>query len=206
MSEVLERAVRIVDRIVHVGIWISGSFLLLASAIIGVDVIARKAFGISLGGSDEIGGYVLAISSAWAFSFTLLKRGHIRVDALYNQASVRLQMACDVLAVVALGFFMGFVTFYGYEVLVTSIELNARANTPLGTPLWIPQFMWFSGLCVFMLTTAVLLVRAFAAAVEHDASKFKDLVGIQDADQEVEKEVRAAEIQLASLRTERRQE
>ena len=206
MSELLERAVRIVDRIVHVGIWVSGTFLLLASAIIGVDVIARKAFGISLGGSDEIGGYVLAISSAWAFSFTLLKRGHIRVDALYNQTSARLQMACDVLAVLGLGFFMAFVTIFGYEVLLTSIQLNARANTPLGTPLWIPQSMWFFGLCAFMLTTAVLLIRSLVAAIEGDTSRFKDLIGIQDADQEVETEMRAVENQLESLRMKRRKD
>ena len=174
--------------------------MLLASAIIGVDVVTRKVFGISLGGSDEIGGYVLAISSAWAFSFTLLKRGHIRVDALYNQSPARLQMACDALAVLALTLFMGFVTYYGYEVLATSIQLNARANTPLGTPLWIPQVMWFAGLCVFMLTTTVLLVTALRAMFQGDRATVKNLIGIQDADQEVEEEVREAEKQIASLR------
>jgi len=186
-------AVRLVDRIVHVGVWASGALLIAAAVIIGVDVILRKLFGASLGAADEIAGYTLAILSAWAFSLTLLKRGHIRVDAAYNHLPARICTVLDLLALAAIALFIGVVTWYGAKVLSTSIALNARANTPLATPLWIPQLFWFAGLCTFMLTAFVLALAAIRALWQGDRRTASSLIGVHGAEEEVEAEMRDAE-------------
>ena len=50
-----------------------------------------------------------------------------------------------------------------WGVLDTSLALNSHANTPWGTPLWIPQTLWFAGLAFLVVTSVVVLVAACAA-------------------------------------------
>ena len=40
--------------------------LALAAVIVAVDVVLRAAFSVTIGGSDELSGYALAIASAFA--------------------------------------------------------------------------------------------------------------------------------------------
>ena len=42
-------------------VWLSGALLIAAAAMVTVDVILRKLFNWSLGGADEITGYVFGI-------------------------------------------------------------------------------------------------------------------------------------------------
>ncbi len=85
---------RALDKVAGIGVWIGGLCLLASASLIVLDLSLRKLMGWSLGGADEIAGYVLAIVSAWAFPITLLRRSHIRVDVLYSHApSARLVVA-----------------------------------------------------------------------------------------------------------------
>jgi TRAP-type C4-dicarboxylate transport system permease small subunit len=195
------RLLTLADRVTHSGVWVSGAMLIVTSAIIGVDVLARKIFNVSLGGSNEIAGYALAISSAWAFSFTLLKRGHIRIDAVYNHVSPRFRGLLDLVALAGLGLFMGVLTWYAIGVLSTSIGFSARANTPLGTPLWIPQLAWVAGLCVFVLITLLLAVAAARALISGKPEESRRLIGIPGTQEEVAEELQATEGQVATIRT-----
>ena len=46
---------------------------------------------------------------------------------------------------------------YGWQVLGKSLAGNATANTPLETPLWIPQSIWLAGWFWFAAASLVLL-------------------------------------------------
>ena len=82
---------------------ILGGVMLICSAVYtAAEVLARRFLAISLGGASEMAAYAFAISSAWAFSFSLLERAHIRIDALYQLASRPLRALVDVLSVVRL--------------------------------------------------------------------------------------------------------
>jgi len=48
-----------------------GSILGLCVALVIVDITLRK-FGSSLGGTDEISGYVMALVTAWGMSYALI--------------------------------------------------------------------------------------------------------------------------------------
>ena len=107
--------------------------------LICFDVIVRKFFGFTTGGADELSGYAFAISTSWSLAFVVLHRGNVRVDALYQHLPVRLSAILDWLSLVALGVFMAFLTYYASFVVDMSWAQNSAANTPLATPLWIPQ-------------------------------------------------------------------
>lgn len=127
-----------------------GGYLLLAFAfVVGVEVIGRKFLDFSLQGVDEIGGYVLAITTSFALSYALLRRAHTRVDLVLSRMPQRARALLNALAAAATTAFAVFMAWRAVATLLESVSLGARATTPLQTPLWIPQALWVAGLCVF---------------------------------------------------------
>jgi TRAP-type C4-dicarboxylate transport system permease small subunit len=80
-----------------------GGLMLIASAVyVSAEVLGRRFFGFSLGGANEMSSYALAISSAWAFSYAVYERAHIRIDAAYQLGSPAVRAFIDVLSMAAL--------------------------------------------------------------------------------------------------------
>lgn len=165
------------DRLAVWSIRGGGGLMFVAALMIALDVLLRKLFRVTLGGADELAGYAMAIGCAWSFSYVLLKRGNVRVDAIYNLLPAKLRIVLDLLAVVALGSFAMVLARYGYEVLATSWELGSRSNSELKAPLWLPQGMWWLGLVQLVLTACVLLVRALALLIDRNPAEFRALLG-----------------------------
>ena len=149
-------------RIARLGAWFGGVLLIAAALLVGVEVVIRKAFNISVGGADELAGYALAISTSWALAFALLERAHIRIDSLYVHLPVRLCALLDIAGLLLLTAFFGLITWYGYGVFWTSWTLGSRSLSPLGTPLMVPQLIWVLGLAMFLAIAVLLLVRALS--------------------------------------------
>lgn len=160
--------------------------------VIGAEVVLRKIFLVSLGGADEMANYALAISTAWSLSFTLLHRAHIRVDALYLRLPASICAVLDVIALMSLLLFAVLLTWFAYEVWMTSWSFEATANTPLGTPLWIPQGLWLLGLGSFVLTILLLLARSLRAIAGGDFAAVNRIAGTRSVDEDLQEELDAA--------------
>lgn len=163
----------------RIGVWVAGAMTLASVALISFDVIMRKLFNWSLGGADELSGYAFAISTTWAFAFVVLERANVRVDILYQYFSVRIAGFIDWLSLVALATFLSVMTRYAYEVLATSWVQNSTANTPLATPLWIPQGLWLIGLLWMSVVLIFMLVRSSIALVKGDLATVRKIAGIK---------------------------
>ncbi len=172
------------DRLATWSIRGGGGLMFLAALSIALDVVLRKVFSVTLGGADELAGYAMAIASTWSFSYVLLKRGNVRVDALYRLLPAPACIALDLLAVVALGGFAVVLAWYGYDVFTTSWSLGARSNSALGAPLWLPQGLWWAGLVQFFLTACVLFLRALALLLARDVAGARALVGARTVAEE----------------------
>jgi TRAP-type mannitol/chloroaromatic compound transport system permease small subunit len=177
-------------QIARVGAWFGGVLLIAAALLVGVEVVIRKAFSISVGGADELAGYALAISTSWALAFALLERAHIRIDSLYVHLPVRLRALLDIAGLVLLIGFFALITWYGYGVFQTSYTLGARSLSPLGTPLMVPQLLWVLGLAMFLAIAVLLLIRALVALITGDLASVRRLVGSRTLREEVAAEVR----------------
>ncbi|MGQ0663315.1 MAG: TRAP transporter small permease subunit [Pseudomonadota bacterium] len=190
---ILDRWLALARTISRYGALMGGFLLLAASAAIGIDVVIRKAFVATIGGADELAGYALAISSAWAFSFALLERAHIRIDSLYVILPVRLCAILDIAALAAFGFFMSVVAWHAYGVLEQTVATGARSMSSLGTPLTVPQLLWWLGLVLFVAVNLLLLVRALALFVTGDLRTLQSMAGSRSAVEEVEAEIKGLE-------------
>ncbi len=180
---------RLIEKIAQVGVWIGGICLLASSALIVIDLVLRKLVGWSMGGSDEIAGYVLAIVSAWAFPIALLRRSHIRVDVAYTHLPRSIRAALDLFALLCLGLFVGTLTFHAWQVLTDSISFNAISNTPLQVPQWIPQSLWFAGYLFFFITIVVLMGCSIYLISKRRMREASQLIGIASVEEEIVEEL-----------------
>jgi TRAP-type mannitol/chloroaromatic compound transport system permease small subunit len=185
----LDPLLRLARAIARIGVWCGGVLLIAAALLIGVEVVIRKVFSISIGGADELAGYALAISTSWALAFTLLERAHIRIDSLYVHLPVRLCALLDLLGLALLSAFFGLITWYGFGVFRTSYMLGAQSLSPLGTPLVVPQLLWVLGLMMFLAIALLLLIRALGALIRGDLATVRQLVGSRTLREEVEAEL-----------------
>jgi TRAP-type C4-dicarboxylate transport system permease small subunit len=137
-----------------------GWWLLGFSILTCVDIVCRKLFGITLQGTDEIGGYSMAIVSAFGFTYTLLNRSHTRIDILLGIVTPRLRSVLSVLSALGLAAMAVYGALRGWSVLQESLEFRAVSNSPLQIPMWIPQGLWLAGLVLFAGVATAMAVHA----------------------------------------------
>lgn len=190
---VLNRLLQAATGLSRVAIWVAGGLTLLSALYITLDVITRKFFHLSLGGSDELSAYAFAISITWALAFASLQRANIRIDALYQLLPLRVSAILDWIALVGLAVFIAYLARYASDVALLSWTNNSTANTALATPLWIPQFLWVAGLIWLCIVLALMLIRSSVALVTGDLATVRAICGIRSGQEEAAEEAEAGE-------------
>lgn len=179
-----------VRRFAQWGLWFGGALVMLAAVLIGIDVVLRKFFALSIGGADELAGYALAIGTTWGLGAALLDRAHIRIDSLYLLFSQKLRLVLDLAALVLLVGFFALVAWHGMSVVSQSWTSESRSQSALETPTIIPQAIWLAGLVVFVAIGVVLLIDALRIIAAGNPRGAARLVGTRSAEEEVQDEIR----------------
>lgn len=183
---------RPLERASRLGALFCGWALLGLSVLTGVEVIGRRFLGFSLQGVDEIGGYVLAVTAAFGFSWALFRRGHTRVDLLLQGCGPRVQAALNIGAAVAIAVAAAFLAWHAAGVVAETLEFGSRASTPLRTPLIWPQSAWLAALLLFALSAAALALRGILAAARDGAAAASAQLGPRALRDEVKEGLAAA--------------
>jgi TRAP-type mannitol/chloroaromatic compound transport system permease small subunit len=204
MIAVLDRWLALADRLSTLAVQLAGAMMLAAALLVGLDVLLRKTVLITLGGADELSGYAFAIGTTWALGFTLLRRANVRVDALYERLPLRVTSCLDILALLSLLVFVGYLTWRSALVLQDSLLFDTHSTTPLGTPMWIPQSLWVVGFFFFLFTIVPLLLRSVIALVAGDLPKVSQLAGAMTLEESAaEESSHTAELQAPHSRPDR---
>ena len=172
------------------GLWFGGGLILLAAALIGVDVLLRKFLNQSIGGADELAGYALAIGTAWGLGAALIDRAHIRIDSLYVLFPRKLRLLLDLAALVLFVAFFAMMTWHGLGVMSQSWTSGSRSQSALETPTVFPQALWIVGLLGFVVVGVLLLLHAVSMIVRGDLQGAARAIGTRSAEEEVEDEIR----------------
>lgn len=156
-------------RRINAGVGLACGLVLVATcALILIEIVARRvAFGL-VGGTEEVSGYVMAAIASWAAGYALVERAHIRVDLLHRRLGPPARAGLDLLSLAGLAAVSGAVVAYGWRVVERSWTRDAASNTPLETPLWIPQGIWLAGWVWFLVASLALLAIALAAVARAD--------------------------------------
>ncbi|WP_420564923.1 TRAP transporter small permease [Thalassobaculum sp.] len=167
-------------------VWIGGVGLIGAAIMVTIDVFLRDVFLVTLGGADEISGYVFAISTAFAFPYAVLHRANVRIDALYIPLPPFVRSILDLVALVGLAVFFFPLTWRSWLMLQDNISFWTKSITPLQTPIAIPQSLWFAGMVVFCLTVLLVFVVALVRLLRGDLTGVHDIAGVPTLDEEMQ--------------------
>tara|TARA_R110002049_G_scaffold300752_6_gene492212 strand:- start:53464 stop:54012 length:549 start_codon:yes stop_codon:yes gene_type:complete len=173
VTNTLIAAIRRTNRIIAllVGLVLTGTVILIIAEIV------LREVGISLGGAEEISGYVMAGVASWGMSYALTELAHVRIDLIRLRLQTRGRALLDLIAIVALAGVASLVAFQCWPVLEKTIERGSRANTALETPLWIPQTIWLSGWIWFAVSACVLVILSLVLMMRRDFDQADALVG-----------------------------
>jgi TRAP-type mannitol/chloroaromatic compound transport system permease small subunit len=173
---------------------VGGVFLLLAALLVSFEILARKFLFLPFNLGTELSTYALAVGASWSFAQALLQRAHVRIDVLRSLLPPLARTSLDIVALVSLAAFALIVSWHVWATVETSWSLGARENTPLATPLIIPQLLWFWGIAWFAAVALVETVRACWALARGDMNAVNQIaapIGVEDEIDEVLSETTA---------------
>tara|TARA_B110000503_G_C7132335_1_gene407336 strand:+ start:1059 stop:1607 length:549 start_codon:yes stop_codon:yes gene_type:complete len=164
-------------RVVNKGVALVVGFgLLLCAAFVLTDIVMRQ-IGTSLGGTEEIAGYAMALATSWGMSYTLLELGHVRIDLLRSRVDSFKRALFDVFSMIVMSGVIITIAIKAWPVLERSILNGSRANTPLETPLVWVQLPWFAGWVWFALMSTLTTLAALSLLVKRRHTETESFVG-----------------------------
>lgn len=158
---------------------LAGGLFLLSVLVTVFDIVARQ-LGHSLGGTDELSGYAMAIATSWGMSYTLTNLAHVRIDLLRSRCRSMGQSLFDTIAILSLAATAAVVAYRVWPVLEKSIKNSSTANTTLETPLWIPQSLWMAGWFWFAFSAFSMAVLVVYWVLKGDFESVNEHAGIRD--------------------------
>ncbi|AXI47676.1 C4-dicarboxylate ABC transporter permease [Sulfitobacter sp. SK012] len=153
-----------------------GFGLLLCAAFVLTDIIMRQ-IGTSLGGTEEIAGYTMALATSWGMSFTLVELGHVRIDLLRCRADSFKRALFDVFSMIVMSGVIITIAIKAWPVVERSLVNGSRANTPLETPLAWVQLPWFAGWVWFAVMSCLVTLAALSLLVKRRHDEIESFAG-----------------------------
>lgn len=166
---------------------VAGYLLLGLSILVTTEVVLRSAFNVSLQGSDEFGGYTLAVLAAFGFSYALLERAHTRVEILIERIGTGPQALLNLVSCWCIALMAQFMAWRAYATLMESVEYRSLSGTPLMTPLWQPQLVWFIGLLFFAVVASIIAIHALVLMLR-DRRRLNRFYGMKTLEEIIEEE------------------
>ncbi|PWQ95956.1 TRAP transporter small permease subunit [Leucothrix arctica] len=157
----------------------AGLSLLACVTLILVEIVVRQ-LGMPLGGTDEISGYVMAITTSWGVAYALTERAHVRIDLLRTKCLPVGKALMDCVAILALAGTAITVAWRGWPVLSKTLATGAKANTALETPLWIPQVLWWSGWVWFAVSAILIAAASLLLLYQRRYDDVNEIAGMGD--------------------------
>jgi len=183
---------------------LGGIMLLIAAVLVSAEVISRKLLTVVYSGSDEMAAYLFAVGTSWSMAHVLVTRGHVRIDALYGRLPLRVRSVLDVIALLTLGVLGFMLVDTGYDLVHTNFTEWNRANTPLRTPLSLPQIPWLFGFVLFFVAIAVAILRTVLALLKGDYITASATAGVASQDEEIAGELASLGIAFRHQQGERK--
>lgn len=174
MAELLLSILARINRAIAIAV---GVVFLTCAGLVLIDIVLRQ-LGASIGGTDEISGYVMAIGTAWGMAYGLTELSHIRIDFLRRSVGLpKWRAVLDLLSIFTLASTISVVALKCWPVVETTLRNNSTANTPLETPLMLVQLPWFAGWVWFATAAWLTFVAALALIVKGEFTRSEQAIG-----------------------------
>jgi len=125
------------------------------------EVFARYAFDSPTVWSYEFTGMLVGPLWLFAASYTMVHNEHIRLDLLYGRLPLRVQGSIDMITWLLFFFFIGAVTYYGWDSFYSSYVSQAHSSSLWRPILW-PWKLTVPVSCALLLMQGIVV---YAGAV-----------------------------------------
>lgn len=164
---------------------LAGYAVLAITLVIGLEILLRRGFGISLQGADEYGGYMLAVVTAIGAAIALLERGHTRIEIIMERLPQGARALLNLASALLMSVIAVFLAWRAVLAMLESVEYKSLSGTPLMTPLWMPQAVWAGGMVLFALVASCIAVHCLGLLVS-DWRAINRWYGIKTLSEEIE--------------------
>ena len=154
-------------------------WLVLAASIISAgNAFSRYGFSLSSNAMLEVQWYLFAAVFTLCAGYTFLRNQHVRIDLIRQKLGATGQGLMDIFAMIVTNGVVLLIAYQCWPVLQKTIERGSRANTPLETPLWIPQGIWFAGWAWFALSATALSLIGIAYFARGKRAQLANTIGL----------------------------
>ena len=113
--------------------------------------------------ADEYSAYGLAAIIFLGAGYCLKEKDHIRITLILGLLPARLNRLISFFATMLTTVFMGYLWYYLFLMVRSSIRYHSTSGTLTNTPLWIPQTLMLIGAFCFLLQLVATTLSCFQA-------------------------------------------
>jgi TRAP-type mannitol/chloroaromatic compound transport system permease small subunit len=113
-----------------------GASIILVTAAILYEVVARGLFGQATIWVNETTVYLSAVTYLLGGGYALMKRGHVRIDLIYGTLGPSAKIVSDVISFVCFSLYVGALVWVGTQMAWSSFLQSEGTGTPWNPPIW----------------------------------------------------------------------
>jgi len=147
---------KIIETLSHIAQWI----LFLMELIIVYDVFARYFFDSPTIWACEISEYMLVFIAFAGAAEIQRRKQHIKMDFFYNRFSQRIRNFLDLIFGIIMGIFSALLFWNSLKMTLTAAHYDARSNSLLAVPLFIPYAIVPVGMGMLMLQSLLDIIKS----------------------------------------------
>jgi len=147
----MNAVIRIIETLSDWMAKVSAVMLGLMSILILVEIFLWNVFEKTTLIADEYSAYGLAAIIFLGSGYCLKERGHIRIPIILNLLPEKPTRVITFAASAVTTLFMGYIWWYLFKMVQSTVRYNSTSGTLTNTPLWIPQTIMLIGAACFFL-------------------------------------------------------
>lgn len=147
----MNTVIRIIETLSDWMAKVSAVMLGLMSILILVEIFLWNVFEKTTLVADEYSAYGLAAIIFLGSGYCLKERGHIRIPIILNLLPEKPTRVITFAATAVATLFMGYIWWYLFKMVQSTMRYNSTSGTLTNTPLWIPQTIMLIGAACFLL-------------------------------------------------------
>lgn len=132
----LDKYLRVIDTVNRWIGTIDAPLIVIISAVMAFEVIARYVFNSPTRWSFEVSAFLFFIFAILGGGYTLLHNDHVNTDILYKRFPVRVRAIVDTLTSLLFFLFAGVLLWQGTIYALSSTQNNQHSGTPWNPPIY----------------------------------------------------------------------
>jgi TRAP-type C4-dicarboxylate transport system permease small subunit len=152
---------RTLDALYTAAALMGAGFIVAIGALMTAQVVGRE-LGMQVKGADDLTAWSVVAAGFLPLAHTYRHAGHIRVSILIEMSKGRLRRIMELAVMCTALFFVGFLTWSGFDMIRDSIRFDDMSQGMITIPIWIPQISIPIGsliLCIAILDDIVAMFR-----------------------------------------------